>query len=71
MPQAGEGNTTAEGTQKVQAHKRGKTPLLGRARGEADHHRKLPMPRCVHTRRLSEGRAALVRLRAQRSLLFI
>ena len=46
---AGEWNAMAEGTQeKVWAHRRGKVPLLGRAREGADRHRKLPVPDFVH-----------------------
>ena len=51
----------AEGTQeKVLAGRRGKVPLLGRARGGGvDHHRKLPVHTYAHACSLSEGRAAL------------
>ena len=50
VPQAGEGNATAEGTQqKVQTCRRGKAPLLGRVKGGgADRHRKLPSPEGAH-----------------------
>ena len=46
MPWAGEWNTTAEGTpEKVQIRRRGRVPLLERARGGGvDHHRKLLVP---------------------------
>ena len=49
-PQAVEGNTMAEGTwEKVRTRRRGKGPLLGRARrGGADLHRKLPIPELAH-----------------------
>ena len=54
VPQMGEQYTgeryaRAEGTwEKVQTHRRGKMPLLGRARGGADRHRKLLVPECAH-----------------------
>ena len=58
---AGEWNTTADGTrEKVQACRRSKEPLLGRARrGGMDCHRKLPAAECAHPSGLSEGRVAL------------
>ena len=46
-----------ETRKKVQTHRRGKAPLLGRVRG--DHPRKVPAPECVHARGLSEGGEAL------------
>ena len=62
MPCAGEGNTTAEGTQgKVQTLRRVKVPLLGRVRGGGvDHHKKLPELERAHARGPSEGGMALV-----------
>ena len=73
MPQAEEGNTPAEGIcEKVWIHKRGKVPFLGMVRGGGvDCHRKLHMPEHVHAHRLLEGRRALHRLLAARSLLLI
>ena len=61
MPRAKEGNAMAKGTQeKAWTHRRGKVPLLGRARGRgADHHRKLPALEHVHPHGLSEGGVAL------------
>ena len=59
MLQAGEWNTTAEGTQeKFWAHRRNKVLLLERARGGgADRHRNLPV--CSSVSMLSEGEAPL------------
>ena len=58
---AEEGNATAERTQeKVQTCRRGKAPLLGRARGGGEEgHRKLLAPECAHACELSEGAVAL------------
>ena len=69
MPQAEEGNAMAEGNQeKAQTCRRGKAPLLGRARGGG---RKLPVLELVHACGFSEGRAALAQAMAARSLLLI
>ena len=73
-PQAGEGNTKAEETwEKDQTCRRGKAPLLGRAReGEADRNRNLPVPECVHVQGLSEGGVALAQAVGRlRSLLLL
>ena len=59
----------AEGAwEKDQAHRRGKAPLLGRARGGGtDHHRKLSVLENVLAPGLSEGGAALAQAMAMRS----
>ena len=50
-----------ETQEKVWTRRRGKVPLLGRARrGGADRHRKLLAPERVHAHGLSEGGMALV-----------
>ena len=40
--------------------RRGKESLLGRVRGDEDHHRKLSAPEHVHACGISEGGVALV-----------
>ena len=63
----------AEGTQeKVWTHRRGKAPLLRRARGGGvDHHRKLPVPEQAHAYGLSEDGRLWCRLWVARSLLVL
>ena len=53
VPRAGEWNAVEEGTQeKVRAHRRSNTPLLGRARGGGvDCHKNLPARRCTGSQR--------------------
>ena len=71
MLHSGKWNARAEGTwEKIWTHSRGKVPLLGRVRGgEADFHRKLPVPEHVHVP-VGSQRAGLLwhRLWAVRSL---
>ena len=74
MPWAKEGNAMAERTlEKVQTHRRGKVPLLGRGLEEGWATIGNSLCWSMHKLKLTglEGGAALWRLQAARSLLFI
>ena len=70
---AEEGNASVEGIrEKVQIRRRGRVPLLERARGGGvDHHRKLPAPEHAHARGLRGWGSSGAGYGVARSLLLV